>query len=57
MNATDENEKIARQIINLLANEKVTIDDASRILIFVNHQINANTTVQHVTEKLFNCEK
>jgi len=56
MYATKKNEKIARQIINLLAEEKVSLDDAGQILIYAKFAISETSTVQAVSEKLFNVE-
>ena len=55
MYATKKNEKIARQIINLLAEEKVSLGDAEQILIYVRLTIPAASSVQPVSEKLFDC--
>ena len=56
MDATAKNEAIAREIINLLAEKKCTVNEAEEILIYLKHSISQKATVQRAEEKLFDCE-
>jgi hypothetical protein len=53
MEANIKNEKTARAIINVLAENGHTVTEASSILIFVNRKIHDFATVQKVDEELF----
>jgi predicted HTH domain antitoxin len=50
MEATKRNDRIVRAIINLLAQEKVSVKEASEILRFVIGCTEQNATVQPVSE-------
>jgi hypothetical protein len=56
MEATEKNEKIARQIINLLAEENTSVHEAEQILTYVSVKISNISNVQPVSEKLFDCK-
>ncbi|KLU61442.1 hypothetical protein CEB3_c21210 [Peptococcaceae bacterium CEB3] len=51
--ATAKNEKIARTIVNLLAENECTLDAAFEILDYVRDTVQERTTVQNIHEKLF----
>lgn len=52
MNATSKNEKIARTIINVLAENECTTKEASEILSFVERSIYDSAVVRKANEKL-----
>lgn len=54
MDATEQNYRIADQILILLAKENCTILQASGILTFVQNQIRARSTVQYCAGELAN---
>ena len=53
MQATAKNEKIARELINVLAENSCTVADADSILRFVSEAVKIKATVQKSDEKLF----
>lgn len=53
MKATGKNEKTARDIINVLAENGHTVTEASSILSYVNRVIQDFATVQKIDKKLF----
>lgn len=53
MKATQKNEKIARQIINLLAQEKVTVEESDEILRFARDEIKERSLVKPIDYKMF----
>lgn len=55
MEATVINEKIARDIINILAENMCTVSEGSEILSYVSRAIRRDAAVQKV-EKLFDTE-
>jgi len=55
MKATAKNEKTARAIINVLAENGHSVAEASSILSYVNRAIQDFTTVQKVDQELFPC--
>lgn len=48
-----KNERVARQIINIFAENNCTVEEANSILSYVRNTISAISTVQEVKEKLF----
>jgi hypothetical protein len=57
MEATKINEEAARQIINILAEKRCTVNECMAILQYVGHTIKDHATVQKVENKLFDCEQ
>lgn len=53
MEATSKNEKTARAIINVLAENSHTVTEASSILSYVNRAIQDFATVQRADDELF----
>jgi len=57
MRATAKNEKTARDIINVLAENGCTVGESNVILNFVKATIENRTTVTKLESKLFETEK
>lgn len=53
MKATEKNEKIARDIINLLAENNCTVKESTEILRWISDAVQITAPVQKETEKLF----
>lgn len=53
MEATKKNEEITRKIINIFAENELTVAESKEILIFATRKVDRFATVKRINEKLF----